>query len=151
MGTDKEEEAKKNGLAAQLPEGALFVVLVGVVAVAIIAIAAVITLAFVDDVGSEIGTIATGAFGVVGTIVGAFFGIKVGTQAGASGKEDAQRTAITARAGEAEANARATVLAAHIPEDKASTVASEAANSGQEARDAVLRSMAPPGTDSPGS
>jgi hypothetical protein len=72
------------------------------VAVAIIAIAAVITLAFVDDVGTEIGTIATGAFGVVGTIVGAFFGIKVGTQAGESGKEDAQRTATTARAGEAE-------------------------------------------------
>jgi hypothetical protein len=30
MGTDKEEEAKENGLATQLPEGALFVVLVGV-------------------------------------------------------------------------------------------------------------------------
>ena len=54
-------------------QGAPFVVMVGVLAVVAISIAAIITLAIVDQVGKDIATLATGAVGVIGTIVGADF------------------------------------------------------------------------------
>ena len=126
------------------PRRALEGVLLGLLAVIVIAIAAIISLAVEGAVSGEVGTIATGAFGVVGTIVGAYFGINVGTKAGAQGKEEAKAAATQANAmaynSQVEASAakaQARVLASHLPEDKARNVNQEAQEEGQAAADRV--------------
>jgi hypothetical protein len=85
--------------------GGLVAVAVGVVAVGVVAVIAVIK----DSETSA--TIASAAGGVIATIVGAYFGVKVGT--------DQSRTAIE---GQKEEAAKAQVYAAHLPPEKAEEV-----------------------------
>jgi|SRR5664279_4676837 len=85
--------------------GGLVAVVVGVVAVAIIAIAALI-----KDT-STAATVASSAGGVIATIVGAFFGIKVGS--------DQTKAAIDGQQAEA---AKAQVYAAHISSAEAPNI-----------------------------
>jgi hypothetical protein len=66
--------------------------------------------AFIADPG-DASSIATGAFGVIGSIVGAYFGVKIGT--------DGTQAAIEAQQKEA---SKAQVFAAHLPESKATEV-----------------------------
>ena len=81
----------------------------GLVAVAI-GVAAVLTIAIVALAigGDQAATIASSTGGVIASVVGAFFGVKIGT--------DQSRTAAE---GERREAAKATVLAAHLPVDAA--------------------------------
>ncbi len=89
--------------------GGLVAVAVGVSAVGVIAVIALVK-------NSETSaTIASSAGGVIATIVGAYFGVKVGT--------DQSRTAIEAQQAEA---AKAQIYAAHLPPDKAEDVLRQA-------------------------
>jgi hypothetical protein len=124
--------ANQNGHAWLDPKLALGTVLAGLIAVIAIAIAAIIALAVAGELDGQIGTVATGAFGVVGTIVGAYFGIHLGTKAGEQGKAEAnaaanvaRRVAYASRREEADAKARAIVMASHLPEGKAAEVNKE--------------------------
>lgn len=95
--------------------GGLVAVVAGVVAVLTIAIVAM----SLDT--SSAATIASATAGVIATIVGAFFGVKVGT--------DQSKAANEGQKAEA---AKAQVYAAHLPADQAPTVlalAEEAAKS----------------------
>jgi hypothetical protein len=80
---------------------------VGVIAIMVIGVVAVALLAFKGNRGTEIVSVATSAFGVIGSIVGAFFGIKLGT-------EQTQSANVATQAAEAKAD----VYAAHVPEGK---------------------------------
>jgi|SRR5215216_1167851 len=85
--------------------GGLVAVGVGVVAVTVIALVAI-------GEGTETaGTIASAAGGVIASLVGAFFGVKIGT--------DQTRNAVE---GERKQAAKAAVIAAHLPEEKATEV-----------------------------
>lgn len=78
--------------------GGLAAVVTGLTVVLLVALAGIFV---VSDDGSAVASVAGGAFSVVGTIVGAYFGVKVGTD----GKQ------------ESEAAARAFAL--HVPEGEA--------------------------------
>ncbi|HEX3317410.1 MAG TPA: hypothetical protein VHR88_05285 [Solirubrobacteraceae bacterium] len=82
--------------------GGLIALAVGVVAVAVLAGGAMIAAA------GDAATIATAAFGVIGSIVGAYFGVKIGT--------DGTQKAVQAHQDEA---TRAQVFAAHLQPEKA--------------------------------
>jgi uncharacterized protein YcfJ len=85
--------------------GGLVAVLAGLVAVAAVAGGALI-------VGSQTGaTIAGSAAAAIGSMVGAYFGVKVGT--------DQTKDAVK---GQREEAAKAQVFAAHLPEGKAEDV-----------------------------
>jgi hypothetical protein len=77
----------------------------------LLAIVLVVIVALIVEPDTAGGSIATSAIGVVGSIVGAYFGIKIGT--------DGTNTAITAQQKEA---TKAQVLALHTPPEKAETV-----------------------------
>jgi uncharacterized protein YacL len=85
--------------------GGLAAVMAGVLAVLIIAIVAM----SLDK--SSAATIASATAGVIATIVGAYFGVKVGT--------DQSKAASEGQKAEA---AKAQVYAAHLPADQAPTV-----------------------------
>lgn len=97
--------------------GGLIAVSVGVTAILVLALATVFVLAFqVSSPGDAVTGVATAAFGVIGSVVGAYFGVKVGTDQAKRIGEDA-----------AAANARASALALHVPSD-AADAAAKAAN-----------------------
>jgi hypothetical protein len=81
----------------------------------------VATGAFVAD-PSHAGSIATAAFGVIGPIVAAYFGVKIGTDGTQKAIDGAQK-ATEAHQKEA---AKVQVMAAHLPEGKAEEVLREA-------------------------
>lgn len=85
--------------------GGLVAVIVGAVSVGAIAI-----IALVKDTTTA-STIASSAGGVIATIVGAYFGVKVGT--------DQSRAAIEGQQAEA---AKAQVYAAHLPPEQAAGI-----------------------------
>jgi hypothetical protein len=103
-GPDETEKSKDS--AEKIKEiGGLVAVAVGVVAVAAIAGGALIA-------GSDTAaTIASSAAAAIGTMVGAYFGVKVGT--------DQTKNAVKGQQVEA---AKAQVFAAHLPEGKAEEV-----------------------------
>ncbi len=72
-----------------------------------------------DSTGSAI---ATAAIGVVGSIVGAYFGVKIGTD-GTQSAVTAQKQAVTAQQQEA---VKAQVFALHTPSDKADLAVAQA-------------------------
>jgi hypothetical protein len=80
----------------------------------LLVIAAVSAVAIIADNGSA-NTIATGAFGVVGSIVGAYFGVKIGS--------DGTRDAVQ---GQREEAAKAQVFAAHLSDGKAEAAINQA-------------------------
>lgn len=99
------------------PVGGLAAVAIGVAAILAVAVVAII-------VDSEIaGTIAGSASAAIGSIVGAFFGVKIGT--------DQTKAAAD---GEREESARAKVLAAYLPQDKAHDVLVDADRAAHEVR-----------------
>lgn len=110
-GSSEEPERRRTATLAEsvTPIGGLIAVSVGVLAVLGIAIGA-----FVEGTDTA-ATIAGSTVGVVGSIVGAYFGVKMGT--------DQSRTAIQAQRQEA---AKAQVYAAHLPEDGAAAVVEQA-------------------------
>jgi hypothetical protein len=85
--------------------GGLVAVGLGVLVVGVIAI-----IALIKDT-STASTIASSASGVVATIVGAYFGVKVGTDQGKTAMENQKAEA-----------AKAQVFAAHLPADQAKDV-----------------------------
>ncbi len=85
--------------------GGLVAVGAGVLAVALIAV-----IALIKDT-STASTIASATSGVIATIVGAYFGVKVGTDQGKTAMENQKAEA-----------AKAQVFAAHLPADQAKDV-----------------------------
>lgn len=85
--------------------GGLAAVTIGVVAVGVIAFVALL------EGGATSATIASSAGGVIATIVGAYFGVKVGTDQGKTAMENQKAEA-----------AKAQVFAAHLPADQAKDV-----------------------------
>jgi hypothetical protein len=89
--------------------GGLAALVAGLLVLGLVAVAALIA----DP--SHAGSIATAAFGVIGPIVAAYFGVKIGT--------DGTQKAIEAHQKEA---TKVQVMAAHLPVDKAQDVLREA-------------------------
>jgi hypothetical protein len=89
--------------------GGLIAVATGVVAVTAIGIVA---MALAD---ADVATIAASTAGVIATIVGAYFGVKIGT--------DQAKTALESKDAQA---AKAEVYALHAPEGKATHIRQEA-------------------------
>ena len=93
--------------------GGLIAVSVGVTAILLLALATVFVLAFqVSSPGEAVTGVATAAFGVIGSVVGAYFGVKVGT-------DQTKQLSDAAAA----ANARASAIALHVPPDSADAAA----------------------------
>lgn len=84
------------------------------VAVGVLVVGAVAVIALIKD-SDTAATIASSAAGVIATIVGAYFGVKVGS--------DQSKTAIEAQKEEA---AKAQIYAAHLPPEKAEEVIQQA-------------------------
>lgn len=95
--------------------GGLIALIAGVVVVGLLAAGALIA----DP--SDAATIATAAFGVIGSIVGAYFGVKIGT--------DGTQKAVQAHQDEA---TRAQVFAAHLAPDKANIALEQARAMGRD-------------------
>lgn len=95
--------------------GGLAAVTVGVLAVLVIAVVAMI-----KDTSNS-ATIATATAGVIATVVGAYFGVKVGS--------DQTKTANEGQKAEA---AKAQVYAAHLPADKAPDILALAEQAAQQ-------------------
>lgn len=95
--------------------GGLVAVALGLLVVGVIAV-----IALIKDT-STASTIASSAIGVVATIVGAYFGVKVGT--------DQSKTAMDNQKAEA---AKAQVYAAHLPVDQAKDVIEMSKKAAQE-------------------
>lgn len=92
--------------------GGLIVVCVGLVVLLLIALVAIIV---VNDQSAQVVAIATSAFGVIGTVIGAYFGLKIGT--------DGSQAAVAGLRDEA---AKAQAFAAHVPEGKATSAIDDA-------------------------
>lgn len=96
--------------------GGLVAVGTGVAAILVLALAAVVLLAFKISAPTDaIVAVTTGAFGVIGSVVGAYFGVKVGTDQAkpiAAAAADATKAAATA-------HARSEAIALHVPPDNA--------------------------------
>jgi hypothetical protein len=95
--------------------GGLVAVGMGLIVILVFGLAAFITFAAKGKLSSELVSIVTSAFGVVGSIVGAFFGIKIGT-------DQAKDATAAARAAEAKSD----IYTAHLPDDKADEVPEKA-------------------------
>ena len=118
--------AKRNRLlpsAASIQSiGGLVAVVVGVLAITALAIS---TMAFIDS-GKDANTmipLATAAFGVISAIVGAYLGIKIGTDQSKGLAQDASQ-----------AHARLSAMQSFIPADKQD----EALQAGQQAAAATI-------------
>ena len=90
--TTAEAGAGSNGEDGGRPwqeaKGALVIVLAGIGAILLLAIAALLILGLQLESSEATVSVATSAFGVVGSIVGAYFGVKIGSDqaADASGR-----------------------------------------------------------------
>jgi uncharacterized protein YacL len=98
--------------------GGLIAVAIGVIVVGVVAV-----IALIKDTETA-STIASAAAGVIATIVGAYFGVKVGS--------DQSKTAIEAQQAEA---AKAQVYAAHLPPEKAEGIVDLAEQAARRVRD----------------
>jgi hypothetical protein len=85
--------------------GALVAVCAGLLTLLVIACLAI---GVVHDDAQYVASIATASFGVIGSVVGAYFGVKIGAEGTAK--------ALDAHSAEA---ARAQAFAAHLPEERA--------------------------------
>ena len=103
---DPHEESTAAGIRLV---GGLIALTVGVIVVGLLAAGALIA----DP--SDAATIATAAFGVIGSIVGAYFGVKIGT--------DGTQKAVQAHQDEA---TKAQVFAAHLAPEKADVALEQA-------------------------
>lgn len=92
--------------------GGLIVVSPGLLVLLVIAVTAIV---MVSEEPSQVVAIAASAFGVIGTVVGAYFGLKIGS--------DGAQTAVAGMRDEA---AKAQAFAAHVPEGLAESAISDA-------------------------
>jgi hypothetical protein len=92
--------------------GGLVAVAIGVAALAVIAC---IGMGFVKTDNPSVVSIATGSFGVIGTIVGAYFGVKIGTD-NTKNALDATKEAVDSMKDE---SAKAQAFASHMDPDAA--------------------------------
>jgi hypothetical protein len=90
--------------------GGLVVVCTGLVILGAIAITAMILIE-----GNDVVAVATSAFGIIGSVVGAYFGVKIGT--------DGTQAAVAALKDEA---AKAQAFAAHVPLENAEAAITQA-------------------------
>ena len=121
LSADLQPRAKDGGVAAGISavireigallagSGGLVVVVVGVLAVMTITTASIATVP-----GEQAATVAAGAFTVVGTIVGAYFGVRVG----AHGKSEAEAARVASEA-------KVARLALHVDKQDAARVLHE--------------------------
>jgi hypothetical protein len=121
LSADLQPRAKDGGVAAGVSavireigallagSGGLVVVVVGVVAVTTITTASIATVP-----GEQAATVAAGAFTVLGTIVGAYFGVRVG----AHGKQEAEAARVASEA-------KVARLALHVDKQDAARVLHE--------------------------
>jgi hypothetical protein len=109
--------------------GGLVAVVVGVLIVGIIAVAAL------SKNTDTAATIASSAGGVIATIVGAYFGVKVGTDQAKTTIESQQEEASKSQKGQQAEAAKAQVYAMHIPPDNAAGIIAMAEKAAQDAID----------------
>ena len=121
LSADLQPRAKDGGVAAGMAavireigtllasSGGLVVVVVGVIAVMTITTASVASVP-----GEQAATVAAGAFTVLGTIVGAYFGVRVG----AHGKQEAEAARVVSEA-------KVARLALHVDKGDAGRVLGE--------------------------
>jgi hypothetical protein len=115
--TGEDTQAKPSRLASV---GGLVAVGMGVAAILLLALAAVFLLAFkLSSPTDAVVAVATGAFGVIGSVVGAYFGVKVGTD---QSKPIAQAAASATEAAAA-AHARSEAIALHVAPENADRAA----------------------------
>ena len=98
-------------------QGALTIVLAGVGAIVLLAIAALLILGLKLESSEATVSVATSAFGVVGSIVGAYFGVKVGSDQAAAAT--GQNADLTKRVQAAETKADAETVRASVCEAEA--------------------------------
>jgi uncharacterized membrane protein len=91
----------------------LLAVVAGLIVLAAVSMTAIIALP--GDNGQNVVAIATGSFGVIGTVVGAYFGVKLGA--------DGRREAHQALGAE---TAKVQALSAHLPPGEASAALEDA-------------------------
>lgn len=107
--------------------GGLVAVAVGVIVVGVIAL-----VALVKD-SSTSATIASSAGGVIATIVGAYFGVKVGTDQAKSTLEGQQEESAKLQKSQLAEAAKAQVYATHLPPEKAGEIMDMAEKAAREA------------------
>jgi len=107
--------------------GGLLAISLGVLLVAAIAVVAMV---LARQSPNDVASIAAASFGVIGSIVGAYFGVKIGN--------DRSRDAQTGERAEA---AKAQAFALHVPEDKVAEAQGDARR--------LTREAAPPGSRRP--
>jgi hypothetical protein len=96
--------------------GGLVAVGMGVGAILVLALAAVFLLALKISAPTDaVVAVSTGAFGVIGSVVGAYFGVKVGTDQA----KPMAAAAANATAAAAAAHARSEAIALHVSPDNA--------------------------------
>jgi hypothetical protein len=127
VGGGTDDDASQTGNPAGKIEqlriiGGLIALSAGLVSLIVVVIVALIVKP--DTTG---GSIATGAIGVIGSIVGAYFGVKIGT--------DGTKAAVSAQQDEA---TKAQVYALHTPSEKAGEVTADI--------ERLLKAQNPPGT-----
>jgi ABC-type nickel/cobalt efflux system permease component RcnA len=106
----------------QEPKAALTTVLAGVGAIVLLGIAALLILGLKLESSEATVSVATAAFGVVGSIVGAYFGVKIGSEQAAAATN--QNADLTKRVQAAETKADAYAL--HVGDaDKAQKTAQD--------------------------
>jgi hypothetical protein len=109
--------AERAGKAESLKViGGLIAVGMGLIVVCLFGIGALTVFAIKGKLGSGLVSILTAGFGVVGSLVGAYFGLKIGT-------DEANKASTATQAAEAKSN----VYASFVPDNKA-IEASEAAH-----------------------
>jgi hypothetical protein len=96
------------GEPSQEPRGALTIVLAGVGAIVLLAVVALLVLGLKLESSEATVSVATSAFGVVGSIVGAYFGVKLGSDQAAAATD--QNADLTKRVQAAETKADAYAL-----------------------------------------
>ena len=130
----KANEVKKDSSGESWSEkvkvvGGLLAVATGVLMVGGIALAAI-------SKNTEIAaTIASAAGGVIATIVGAYFGVKIGTDQAKNALEGQQKEIVDSKKSQKAEAAKAQVYALHLPSDKAEGIIELAERAAQEAID----------------
>jgi hypothetical protein len=118
MRRDREEgevKMKQSNADAIKTVGGLVALAVGIGAIIVIALAALFLISYTNAKTDIIASIASSAFGVISAVVGAFFGIKIGT--------DQTKTLVEANQA---SQAKAETYALNVPSGEAPRVHSEA-------------------------
>jgi hypothetical protein len=108
--------------------GGLIAVGMGLIVVLVFGLGALIVFAIKGKIGSAVVSILTAGFSVVGTVVGAYFGLKIGT-------DQAKDASTAAQAAEAKSD----VFASFVPQGQAEEAINKAHEVATAVRDQVAR------------